>query len=304
MNFANVSGLMIPVNGVNKEVLSITDSLNRVIWQKNTIDYSEPFWIEALDGGDINIVDACTMQGIPPVFLIYYSFDGENWDYETTDNLPISIPVNNGYKVWFFVDQYEDNQAWWYKADMNGEYRVKFEIDMDVNVGGNIMSLVSNVWDLPTYYSEILVNNALRGVFEDCTIVSAEDLILPATTLSNSCYKQMFKNCSNLTTPPQSLPASVVSQYAYAEMFSGCASLTKSPDILCSEIGTRGCEQMFYGCSSLNQIKCLAETLGSYAVSNWVDGVVGSGTFRKKTSMSGWDTGVSGIPSGWTVVNV
>ncbi len=33
----------------------------------------------------------------------------------------------------------------------------------------------------------------------------------------------------------------------------------------------------------------------------WVNGVAATGTFVKNPSMSEWTTGISGIPSGWTV---
>jgi len=63
-------------------------------------------------------------------------------------------------------------------------------------------------------------------------------------------------------------------------------------------------QQMFYGCTSLTSIKCLAtDVSASDCTSNWVDGVAASGTFTKAASMSSWSTGNNGIPSGWTVVD-
>jgi hypothetical protein len=59
---------------------------------------------------------------------------------------------------------------------------------------------------------------------------------------------------------------------------------------------------MFQNCTNLSYIKCLATNLSaSSCVSNWVNGVAASGTFVKKTGVSAWTTGSSGIPSGWTV---
>ena len=62
---------------------------------------------------------------------------------------------------------------------------------------------------------------------------------------------------------------------------------------------------MFYGCSSLNYIKCLATDItGSYTTTSWVYGVAATGTFVKDASMTGWTVdSVNGIPSGWTVEN-
>ena len=41
----------------------------------------------------------------------------------------------------------------------------------------------------------------------------------------------------------------------------------------------------------------------SSCLANWVSGVASTGTFTKATSMTSLPTGVSGIPSGWTVVD-
>jgi len=58
---------------------------------------------------------------------------------------------------------------------------------------------------------------------------------------------------------------------------------------------------MFYGCTNLNYIKCLA-TNPSYGDStSWLVGVASTGTFVKKAGVS-WQTGNWAIPSGWTVV--
>ena len=61
---------------------------------------------------------------------------------------------------------------------------------------------------------------------------------------------------------------------------------------------------MFRGCSKLNYVKCLATSISaSSCTNNWLDGVASTGTFVKNSSMSDWTTGVSGIPSGWTIQN-
>ena len=59
---------------------------------------------------------------------------------------------------------------------------------------------------------------------------------------------------------------------------------------------------MFYRCSSLNSIKCLATNISARkCTSNWVSGVASTGTFVKNSNMTSWTTGINGIPSGWTV---
>ena len=52
----------------------------------------------------------------------------------------------------------------------------------------------------------------------------------------------------------------------------------------------------------MNYIKCLATDISANScISNWVSGVSPTGTFVKSANMDSWPTGVSGIPSGWTV---
>ena len=62
---------------------------------------------------------------------------------------------------------------------------------------------------------------------------------------------------------------------------------------------------MFYNCSSLNTIVCLANSgfNTSSCLNNWVKLVPSSGTFVKSSTATSWTTGISGIPSGWTVVD-
>ena len=59
---------------------------------------------------------------------------------------------------------------------------------------------------------------------------------------------------------------------------------------------------MFYNCTRLNYIKCLATDISATnCTQGWVSGVASTGTFVKNPNMTSWTTGVDGIPSGWTV---
>jgi hypothetical protein len=62
---------------------------------------------------------------------------------------------------------------------------------------------------------------------------------------------------------------------------------------------------MFHGCTSLNHIKMLATNISAHnCLSDWVSGVVNNGTFIKHLNMNSLPVGDSGIPEGWTVVNI
>jgi hypothetical protein len=87
-------------------------------------------------------------------------------------------------------------------------------------------------------------------------------------------------------------------------MFRDCTSLTTAPELPATTLAQSCYRYIFYGCSNLNYIKCLATNISaSSCTKNWVDGVASNGTFIKHPNMSNWTTGINGIPSGWTVID-
>ena len=141
------------------------------------------------------------------------------------------------------------------------------------NVEGNAMSLIYG----DNFVGQTSLGRAtLHDLFTNETrLISAENLVLPATTLTASCYSNMFQSCTALTAAPV-LPAPTLVSSCYL--------------------------QMFENCTSLKSITCLATDISAlYCTNNWVSGVAATGTFTKASSMTGWTTGTSGIPSGWSV---
>ena len=191
---------------------------------------------------------------------------------------------------------------------------------------GNIMSIIdSNGFATATTLTSSYTFNRLFAFQTGLT--SAENLVLPATNLSEWCYRQMFYNCTSLTTAP-ALPATTLANQCYSTMFSYCTSLTTAPDLPATTLA-EGCyvnmfsycralttapelpattlEQecyiyMFEKCSSLNYIKCLATDISARNCTiSWVSNVASTGTFVKDANMTSWTTGTSGIPNNWTV---
>lgn len=119
-------------------------------------------------------------------------------------------------------------------------------------VVGNVMSLFygDNFRGQTSFAGR---NNACRLMFSGCTsLVNADYLSLPATTLSDSCYKGMFQGCTNLVKAPKVLPATVLASSCYSDMFQGCSSLTQLPTVLPATSLASNCYNgMFAGCSSL-----------------------------------------------------
>ena len=121
-------------------------------------------------------------------------------------------------------------------------------------------------------------DNVFKSLFTSSKIVSAENLMLPATTLSQYCYSLMFYNCTKLEKAPI-LPAQNLISYCYYRMF-------------------RDCEK-------LNYIVCLATDLGAIdCTKEWVYDVAANGTFLKNSLMNGWGFGESEIPDDWEVEDI
>ena len=220
---------------------------------------------------------------------LYVSYDlGNNW-YETNSLLA----VDSGNTVMF-------------KGNLNPTYGNsigRFSNNV-LEVEGNIMSLL---------YGDNFIgqtdlsgkNYVFYGLFSDCTtLTSAENMVLPATTLAANCYGKMFNGCTSLTTVPSNmLPATTLASSCYNYMFQNCTSLTSAPELPATTLASSCYQYMFSGCTSLTSITCLATNISAISCTfNWVYGVAASGTFTKAANMSGWGScGKSKIPCGWTV---
>lgn len=122
--------------------------------------------------------------------------------------------------------------------------------DLRFNAYGNIMSLIDSTdfENLKTLTSA----STFYGLFSGCTsLVNADGLLLPATTLANYCYYGMFRGCTSLTSAPE-LPATTnLPTSCYESMFRDCTSLTRAPEMQVFNIGSRSCADMFHGCTNL-----------------------------------------------------
>ena len=204
----------------------------------------------------------------------------------------------------------------------------KFSATANFNVQGNVMSLLFG--DDFTNKTDLTGKDyAFYHLFyQNTNIKSAKNLILPATKLANRCYLEMFNGCTGLTSAPK-LPATTLASYCYSYMFDSCTSLVNAPQLPATALATycysnmfRNCKSlttapelpatrltsvcygaMFYGCKNINYIKAMFTTTPSDSYTyNWLTGVASKGTFVKNSAATWNVTGISGIPSGWTVV--
>ena len=127
------------------------------------------------------------------------------------------------------------------------------------DVQGNIMSLI---------YGDGFKNQlSLEGkhdcfmlLFNESKVVSAKDLVLPATTLEDNCYGSMFNMCRRFTSAPQLL-ATTLANFCYNGMFMACTSLTTAPELPATTLA-EGCYlSMFLECTSLTTAPQLTATI-------------------------------------------
>lgn len=198
---------------------------------------------------------------------IQYRINNGAWTDITSSTAGVTFNVNSGDKVEFKGDHTT-------YSTIIGSYNTFSGGTAQFEVYGNIMSLITSTgFETNTTFTAGRVFNSL---FKGANVTSAKNLFMPAMTLTEDCYHDMFEGCTLLTEAP-TLPALTLVQECYYEMFRDC--------------------------SSLKYIKCLAtNTSATSCTLNWVNGVASSGTFVKNASMT-WDSGNSGIPNNWTIIN-
>jgi hypothetical protein len=140
---------------------------------------------------------------------------------------------------------------------------------------GNIMSLIDSTGF--TTLSSFTQQNVFMNFFNSGGCIDAENLILPATALTNYCYQGMLAQSANLKVGPL-LPVETLVQGCYA--------------------------YLFYHSYQINNIRCLATNISaSNCLQEWVNGAPSSGTFYKNPNMSSWGRGASAVPNNWTLTD-
>ena len=125
---------------------------------------------------------------------------------------------------------------------------------------GNVMSLYFG----DNFESQVDLTGksfAFKGLFQNCnTIISAKNLVLPATTITESCYRTFFNRCENLEYGPEELPALTAATDCYRIMFQRCTSLKEAPILPATTLAERCYYYMFNSCESLKEAPILPAT--------------------------------------------
>ncbi len=282
---------------------------NELHYNPRPHDYSQDYLTTiALEQGTISF-NIWKGMGTEYITSISYSTNnGETWTTTNNTNsksehLTISVNVNEGDKVlWKGNAQqmgYDDIDDY---GDHVGSF---FSSTAEFDVQGNVMSLLYG--DNFKNEDTLEYNGQFTCLFSDydmeneCNVINARNLSLPATTLANCCYMYMFRNCTSLITAP-ALLATTLANFCYESMFANCTNLTVAPELPATTLAQYCYSYMFEGCSSLNYIKAMFTTTPSKTYTkNWVNNVASSGTFVKN-NVAQWDvSGVHGIPTNWIV---
>lgn len=128
--------------------------------------------------------------------------------------------------------------------------------------------------------------------------------ILPAVDTATYCYRDMFNGCSNLVEISE-IAAQKVYNSSCAYMFSSCSKLETTPILHATNLDASSYYRMFYNCSKLREVKTMAlDVSKTNCLYQWLYGVSSNGVFYKDAKMTSFPVGASGIPSGWTVLNL
>lgn len=184
----------------------------------------------------------------PDIQNIEWSKDKSTWTAFDLSQSQNDIVLEEGEKLYLRNDSgyFSKNSGNYYKINCSENY----------SVGGNINTLL----DYTDLRNVSLSQYCFYGLFyNSTTLISAQYLLLPATTLADSCYSYMFNGCTALVNAP-SLPATTLTINCYSNMFNGCSSLTTAPELPATALGIFCYYQMFRGCTSLTTAPSLPAT--------------------------------------------
>ena len=210
----------------------------------------EPLTFNILSAGTIN----WTASDSTVTKTIDYKVNNDEWKSikSNTGSSAPTITVKPGDKVQFRGnnEQYYDSSSYAYNS-FSGSTAL-FEAE------GNVMSLIYG----DDFKNKLTISRAyaFASLFQNCVnLVSAKNLILPATTLVDCCYQSMFYGCTSLTAAPQ-LPATTLAYNCYSHMFTNCRKLTTAPVLPATTLATYCYSNMFQNCTSLTTAPVLPAT--------------------------------------------
>ena len=249
-------------------------------------DITKPLTFKATqDGSTVTL----TRSGSPAGAFQTSRDGGNTWEDYTIDT---AITLNTGDEVSFRA---KTNRT----SAQSRSKNFSFDMTGKIEAWHNVMSLYRTN-DFATYNT--MVESAFNSLFMGCTSLTKAP-VLPATTLATDCYEFMFQGCQSLTKAPE-LPATTLVYGCYASMFQFCPSLTKAPELPATTLADYCYYGMFSSCQSLKEVRISATKDEAFSLLNWLEGASATGDFYCDPNATIFQSGISGIPSGWTRHNI
>ena len=266
------------INGINidkKEVIKIQDAKTlNILWGKSKIITNDYLYVKNEYNGDnvVTITEYVSGGSYSSNINNYWSKDnGQTWNSFKFDDQNVktkTFTLKNGEYIHFKSPKEMWNN---YKSSSSISYYRTITCSQTFSVGGNIKSVC--MYDYPN----LVCNYGFVGLFKDSTnLVDASKLDLSNLKVGDYCFKNLFSGCTSLINPP----------------------------ILKLQTLKTGCyQQIFDGCTSLNEITTYANDISATdCIYRWLRNVASSGTFRNLGSATYIKNSESGIPTGWQVV--
>ena len=247
-------------------------------WSVDVDPINDYFYVENLTSS-ANTLSIKKNNASAPTITVYRSTDKTSWSSmgsTSTTALTYSIPANSKIYLRATVNNWS-----------TGSYYNSITCSGNHAIGGNIMSLIyGSSFIGKTVFPTSSTYNLSRIFYNSTNLKNIDNLVLPATTLTEYCYYFMFYFCTGLTSIPSNLlPATTLADSCYYDMFNGCEGLTTIPsDLLPATTLANNCYNSMFSGTGLTSIPSnflpatiLADSCYSY--------------------MFSWSTGLTSVPS-------
>lgn len=270
---------------VDKIIYQYNDTYTRM-YQGSVLEYQRKIDYLSFTAIEDSTIGTKITGTISPAPNVEYSKDKNSWSDLTANTVSLSAGET------IYVRGNNPNS---FSIDANNY--LKFTMTGSINAGGDITTLVNRIGGVLTIPSAGYFINLFNSLAALKSVPK-----LPSINLTRNCYRNMLRH-TGITESPE-LPATTLADYCYCDMFSGCSNLVVAP-VLPAKILTTFCYwHLFVGCQKIKYVKCLAEDISADSCTkDWLFNAPTTGTFVKSSNMTGWTTGTSGIPVGWTVEN-
>lgn len=234
------------------------------------------FTTVAQESGDIKLSIPSYVTSSYLTYMAYSTDSGTTWNSTTIDssNQSIVLSVSSGDSVMW---KGEGTRLGWGDDKRIDRCTCFSGTTCLFYVEGNIMSLLFG--DNFANQDTITGEQTFRFLFGKTKVTSLKNMVMPFTGATRFCLANFCESSTTLTEGPVLQVVDLNADYCYGHMFSGCTNLTG--------------------------ITCLATSVragsSSPPLANWVQGVSANGTFTKASGATFWSTGISGIPTNWTV---